>query len=283
MQTTILQAAPAAAAPRAATAAPLTADPATHAGTGSTLQRWAVLAYGLTVYGAFLGVFLYTVGFVSGLFTPTTLDGRSGADLGTALAINLACLAVFAIQHTIMARPAFKAWWTRLIPAAAERSTFVLTTSLILAVTFWQWRALPVEGVLWSTDGWLAVALGAIQFAGFGLVLVSTFLIDHWDLFGLRQVVLFFRQRAYTPPVFRENLIYNTVRHPLMTGFLIAFWAQPVMTPSRLLFAAVVTVYIVAIGLRFEERDLIAEHGDTYRDYRRRVPGLVPFVGRRAA
>lgn len=263
------------------------ADPATGARTGarpgSALQRWSVLAYGLVVYAGFLGVFLYTLGFVSGLIVPKTLDGGVGSSLGTALAVDLTCLAVFAIQHTIMARPAFKAWWTRIIPPAAERSTFVLVTSLILALTFWQWRALPLEGALWSTDGWLAIVLGAVQFAGFGLVLVSTILIDHGDLFGLRQVVSFFRQRRYTAPAFRENLIYSSVRHPLMTGFLIAFWSQPVMTPSRLLFAAVVTLYICVIGLRFEERDLIAEHGDAYREYRRRVPGLVPFIGRRGA
>jgi protein-S-isoprenylcysteine O-methyltransferase Ste14 len=241
----------------------------------SPLARGATLAYGLVVYLLFLGVFLYTIGFVEGFGVPVTVDGGRAAPLAEALLVNGGILALFAVQHTVMARSAFKRVWTRIIPPAIERSTFVLATSLILVALFAQWRALP--GVVWALEGPAAWILRAISFAGFGIVLVSTFLIDHFALFGLAQVVRYFRGTQAPEARFEERWFYRYVRHPLMLGFLIAFWATPVMSYGHLFFAVMVTGYIL-VGTHIEERTLVAEHGESYRAYRRRVPMFLPRI-----
>lgn len=244
----------------------------------SPLARAATLAFGVLAYLAFLGTFLFAIGFVGG-FAPLSVDGGRVAPLGEALLVNAALLGLFAVQHTVMARLAFKRVWTRIVPPAIERSTFVLATCLVFATIFSQWCALP--GVLWQLEGPAAWALHAVSALGYGLVLLGSFQIDHFALFGLAQTWRHFRG-VQTPPVhFEERGLYRRVRHPLMLGFLIAFWATPTMSFGHLFFAAMVTGYIL-IGTQIEERTLIAEHGEAYRAYRRRVPGLLPRL-RRAA
>jgi len=185
-------------------------------------------------------------------------------------------LGLFAVQHAVMARPAFKVWWTRIVPEAAERSTFVLATCVVLGLMVWQWR--PIEGTIWLIEQPIASGiLRALSFLGWGLVLFSSFLIDHFDLFGLRQVWLYFRGKEYTQHPFVERSLYHIVRHPLMLGFLIAFWATPNMTGGHLVFALLTTGYIL-IGTRIEERDLVKILGDDYIEYRARTPGLIPFL-----
>ncbi len=241
----------------------------------SAMTRFVTLVYGTVTYALFLAVFLYAIGFVTGFLVPKAIDSGPTSPLGESLLVNAALLGLFAVQHTIMARPWFKRAWTRVIPAAAERSTFVLVTVTILAVMFWQWRPLP--GVVWQVENTvLAGAMWGVCAIGWLLVLVSTFLIDHFDLFGLRQVVLFWRRIPYTNPVFQERSIYRFVRHPLLLGFMIAFWATPTMTWGHLFFALMTTGYML-IGIQFEEHDLLAEHGDDYRAYRERVSMLVPI------
>jgi len=240
-----------------------------------------VLIYGVAVYALFLGTFLYAIGFVAGALVPKGInDGAQPASVWRALLVNAGLLALFAVQHTIMARPAFKARWTALIPAAAERSTFVLATCLLLGLIFWQWQ--PLTGVVWHLDGAAAAALWAGSALGWGLVLLSSFLIDHFDLFGLRQVAMHARGVPYTKPVFQENWLYRMVRHPLLLGFLIAFWCTPHMTWGQLQFALVISLYVFLLGTVVEERDLVAEHGEAYAAYQRRVPKLIPFLKRRA-
>lgn len=252
--------------------------PATASSPGpGGVSRVLSLAYGSLAYALFLGTFLYAIGFVSGLFVPATVDGGLAAPLGEALAVNGGLLALFAVQHTIMARKAFKRRWTRLVPAQVERATFVLVTCVILTATFWQWRHLP--GTLWQVDGPAAWLLRGVSFLGWGIVLFSSFLIDHFELFGLRQVVRHFRGLPVAAPTFRERSLYRMVRHPLMLGFLLAFWSTPVMSMGHLFFAAMCTGYIL-FGIQVEERGLVTEHGEAYLDYRRRVPMLVP-LGRR--
>jgi len=254
-------------------------SPSTETSTGnaSATHRALVLAYGSLIYAGFLATFLYAIGFVTGLWVPKAINDGAAVPMGEALLVNASILMLFAVQHTIMARPGFKAWWTRIVPAAVERSTFVLATCMILGLLFWQWRPLPFDGVLWTVTNPIAVnALWTVCALGWGLVLYATFLIDHFDLFGLRQVVLHFRGKPYTDPKFQEKSMYRLVRHPLLLGFAIAFWATPVMTWSHLLFAAMTTLYML-VGIEFEERDLLAAHGDSYREYRRRVPMLLPL------
>ena len=234
-----------------------------------------VLTYGVVSYLIFFATFLYLIGFVGGFAVPVTLDvGGATSSTGTAIAINVLLLGIFAVQHTIMARRGFKEWWTRICPVPMERSTFVLITSLLLILMVVEWRPLPE--VIWNVGNeavrgviWVAFA------AGWGIVLLSTFLIDHFDLFGLKQSVLFARGKEYEQPHFQERLLYRVCRHPLMLGFLIAFWAAPTMTQGHLLFAVVTTVYIL-IAIQIEEHGLIAAHGDSYADYRRRVSMLMP-------
>ena len=240
------------------------------------MPRALVLAYGVAASLTLFATFLQLVAFVSGLPVPWTLDAAPVAPLGTALAVDLALVALFGVQHAVMARPAFKARIARWVPAPVERSTFVLAASACLWVLFLGWRG--VEGVVWSVGDPLAAgALHALAALGWGTVLLSTFLIDHFDLFGLRQVWLAFRGRPYTALRFRERALYAVVRHPLMLGFLVAFWAAPTMTASRLVFVLAMTAYVL-VGVRIEERTLRALHGDDYRDYAERVPGLVPFL-----
>jgi protein-S-isoprenylcysteine O-methyltransferase Ste14 len=246
----------------------------TAPGQASRASRIASLAYGSLAYVLFLATFLYAIGFVSGILVPETVDDGRRAGVIEALLVNGALLALFAVQHTIMARPAFKRRWTRIVPPQIERATFVLVTCLILGATFWQWRHLP--GTLWEVHGPVAWFLRGVSALGWGIVLFASFLIDHFELFGLRQVVRHFLGRPSEPPQFRERALYRVVRHPLMLGFLLAFWATPVMSTGHLFFAALCSGYIL-VGIQIEERTLVAEHGESYLDYKRRVPMLVPL------
>jgi protein-S-isoprenylcysteine O-methyltransferase Ste14 len=243
-------------------------------------RRLAVFAYGVICYAAFFGTFLYAVGFIGNFFVPTTLDGAPTTPFSSALAINLALLGLFAVQHSVMARPAFKRWWTKLVPVEAERSTYVLLSSVALVLMFWQWR--PMGGVIWDvTHPAARAALWGLFALGFGIVLLSTFLISHFDLFGLRQVWLYLRNRPYTFLRFKTPGLYRYVRHPLYVGWLFAFWATPTMTVAHLVFALMTTAYML-VAIQWEERDLVAHHGATYVAYRRQVPMLIPRFGRRA-
>ena len=237
-------------------------------------SRLGSLAYGATAYLLFLATFLYLVAFVSGVFVPKHVDSGEAAPLARALAIDGGFLTLFALQHTVMARRSFKRRWTRIVPKQVERSTFVLVTCAILIgmVACWQ----PLPQVVWHVEGAGAVALWSLAALGWATVLVSTFLIDHFELFGLRQVVLHALGRPHEEPRFRERGLYRMVRHPLMLGFLVAFWATPYMTVGHLFFAATCTGYIL-VALRIEEAGLIAAHGERYRDYVRRVPMLLPL------
>lgn len=237
------------------------------------MLRYVVLLYGLACYAAFFLVFLYAVGFIGGFIVPTKLDGPATASLGKALAIDLLLVLLFALQHSVMARPAFKRQWTRLVPESAERSTYVLATCIALGLMFWFWQ--PLGGIVWDMHGPVLRSTMWVLFGiGWLLVLVATFLINHFDLFGLRQVWLQFRGQPYTPLHFATPGPYRIVRHPLYVGWLLVFWATPTMTAAHLLFAASLTLYIL-IAIRFEERDLVAFHPD-YAEYRRRVPMLIP-------
>jgi protein-S-isoprenylcysteine O-methyltransferase Ste14 len=251
--------------------------PSTHLARIMT-KRIAFFAYGLVCYAVFFVTFLYAIAFVGGFGVPATLDGPATAPLAQGIAINAALLGVFAIQHSVMARRWFKERWTKIIPPALERSTYVLLASLALILLFWQWR--PLGGVVWEVHDPVARAVLYALFAfGFTLVLVATFLINHFDLFGLRQVWLYLTNKPYTKPQFGTPVLYRVVRHPLYLGFLFAFWATPKMTFAHLLFAVATTAYIL-IAIQFEERDLIHEHGQSYEQYRQRVPMIVPFLRR---
>lgn len=241
-------------------------------------KRLFFFAYGLAAYALFLFTFLYAIAFVGGFAVPRRLDGPLETSLPIAIAINCGLLTVFAVQHSVMARRWFKERAARLIPWTIERSTYVLCASLALLLLFWQWRPIGIE--IWTVEDTAARAVSWLLFAaGWLTVLIVTFLINHFDLFGLRQVWLPLRGRPYTPVSFRTPLPYQYVRHPLYFGFLLAFWATPTMTLAHLLFALATTAYIV-LAIQFEERDLVAEHGAAYEDYRRKVPMLVPGLRR---
>ncbi|HVJ14853.1 MAG TPA: NnrU family protein [Polyangiaceae bacterium] len=242
-------------------------------------MRWLAFVYGLTAYALFGAVFVAYVPFLANLGPLRGIDQGPPTPLPLALVIDLSLLALFGVSHSVMARPWFKERWTRVVPVPLERSTYVLIASLILALVMWQWRALPA--VLWDVQSEPARTLvWALAGAGIALLVASTFLIDHADLFGLRQVWLYARNRPYTPPPFRERWVYKLVRHPLMLGFLVWFWATPTLSVGRLVFALGLTVYIV-IGVAFEERDLSRVLGASYQDYRRRVRAFLPLPRRR--
>ena len=242
--------------------------------------------YGVVAYAIFLGTLLYAIGFVGNLIVPKSIDagwpaGAGDADLVASLLVNVLLMGLFAVQHSVMARPAFKRLWTRLVPAAVERSTYVLLASLALILLFAQWR--PITKTIWNvTDPTAVTVLVAIFWLGWALLVASTFLIDHFELFGLKQVVARMSGRPLPPPVFKTPLFYRYVRHPIYLGFLLAFWATPTMTAGHLLFATTTSAYIL-VGIWFEERDLIAMFGDTYRRYREQVRMFVPLPARRSA
>ncbi len=246
------------------------------------MSRIGIFIYGVLSYAVFFAVFLYGIGFIGGFLTPTSLDGVPTSTLGHALIVDLLLLAAFALQHSGMARPGFKAWWKRIVPEAAERSTYVLLSSLALAALYVCWE--PIGGILWSVpEGIVRGSVIGLYLFGWLLLLYTTFLIDHFDLFGLKQVWRRLSNRTYRAPIFRTPSLYKLVRHPLYIGWLTIFWAAPIMTVAHLLFALVTTAYIL-IAIRFEERDLVAAFGAVYVDYRARTPMLIPrlWSGRNA-
>jgi len=244
-------------------------------------RRIGVLAYGAVCYLIFLATFLYALGFVGGFVVPKSIDSAPELPFWLALLVDVGLLGVFAVQHSVMARPAFKRWLTRLIPAAAERSTYVLLSSAALLLSFWLWQ--PIGGDIWRVEQPLGAALLYVGFAfGWGLVLVTTFLINHFDLFGLRQVWAYFRAEPARPLAFVTPGPYRLVRHPLYLGWLCAFWFTPAMTVAHLVFALVTTAYIL-FAIRLEERDLEAEHGASYRRYKENTPMILPSLTRSAA
>lgn len=239
------------------------------------MKRLSMFIYGLFCYATFFGTFLYSIGFIGNLIVPKSIDSVPHVPMGTALFINLLLLGVFAVQHSLMARPFFKRWWTRIVPPAAERSTYVLFSSLALILLYGLWE--PMGGVIWNIRQpvlkWLLY--GGYAF-GWGLVLFSTYAINHFDLFGLRQTWLYARGRGYEPLVFVQPWIYRVVRHPLYVGWIFVMWATPTMTIAHLVFALATTAYIL-IGIQLEERDLQDAHPE-YSDYKRRVPMLIPSL-----
>lgn len=234
------------------------------------------LIYGVIAYIISMGTIVYIVGFVSGLIVPKNINSESESSVVLALLIDGALLSLFALQHSIMARPAFKSWWTKIIPEPIERSTYTLFSSLCLLLLFWQWQ--PVGGIIWQVESETAkILLLSLCLLGFGIVLISTILLNHFDLFGLRQVWLNFTGKKYEHLPFKTPLFYKHVRHPLYLGFIIAFWATPTLTATHLFFATVMTVYIL-IAIQFEENDLIKQLGVKYENYKRTAPMLIPFT-----
>ena len=245
------------------------------------LNKAIFLLYGITAYLAFFATITYAIGFVNGYLVPKGIDDGTQSPLIFAVAVNLALLGIFGLQHSVMARPGFKRWWTRYVPQPIERSTYVLFSSLILAATFYFWQ--PITALVWQVENPLAAAaLHTSYFVGWALVFGSSFIINHFDLFGLKQVFEHAIDRRPTPPSFVVRSLYRLVRHPLMLGFLIVMWSAPTMTLGHLLFSLGTTAYIF-VGLRFEERDLANDLGDQYRRYQENVPMVIPFAkGRRS-
>lgn len=239
------------------------------------MSRLQILLYGIAAYVLAMLSILYAIGFVENIVVPRSIDVGPTAPLGTAIVIDVALLGLFALQHSVTARRPFKQWLTQFIPVAAERSTYVLASAAILGLLFWQW--VPIPDAVWTIQNRiLASALTALSFVGWAIVLISTFLINHWDLFGLRQVFANWQGKVPAPPEFVTPHLYKFVRHPIYLGFLLAFWATPAMTVGHLLFAAATTGYIL-IGIWLEERDLVTAFGDAYRRYSRQVPMLLPW------
>ncbi len=241
------------------------------------MSRLLAFLYGIVAYALFLVVFLYAIGFVGNLAVPKSIDSGTEGALAPSLLINTLLLGLFAVQHSVMARPGFKRWWKQIVPEALERSTYVLLASLLLALLFWKWQPLP--RAIWEVQGAAGTyALWALFALGWLIVLLSTFMINHFDLFGLRQVYLNLRSMKYSHLTFKSLGLYKVVRHPIMLGFIIAFWAAPRMSVGHLFFSAVTTIYIF-LALQLEERDLVTFHGEDYRQYIKRVPMLLPWSG----
>lgn len=240
----------------------------------------AAFLYGALSYLVFLGSFLYAIGFVGNLVVPKGIDTGPEGPAGQALLVDVVLLGLFAFPHSVMARPGFKRWWTRFVPQSVERSTYVLISSLLLLLLFWKWQ--PITGVVWNVENQVGVvALDTLYWLGWVLVLYSTFAIDHFDLFGLRHVWRRFRRLEYVPISFRQPTLYKIVRHPLLLGFLIAFWSTPMMTEGHLLFSVATTGYVL-VGIFLEERDLVKAHGEAYERYQRQVRMLLPLRRRKA-
>ncbi|MBX8689378.1 isoprenylcysteine carboxylmethyltransferase family protein [Mycobacterium sp. 20091114027_K0903767] len=238
------------------------------------MKRLFVIGYGIVSYLAFVVAFLYAIAFVGNFAVPRTVDAGIAAPTSEAVLVNVLLLGVFAVQHSVMARIWFKRLWTRIVPQVIERSTYVLLSSLALFLLYWQWRTMPT--VVWNVESTAGrVILWALFWAGWATVFASTFMINHFDLFGLRQVWLNWRGRPYEDLEFRTVMFYRVIRHPIMAGFIVAFWATPTMTAGHLLFAGVSTAYIL-VAIQLEERDLVDTIGEQYRDYRHRVGMLAP-------
>ncbi len=239
------------------------------------MGRGIAVLFGVVCYAIFFLTFLYLIGFLSNLLVPRSIDVGPAATTLTALTINFALIALFGIQHSVMARPGFKEKWTKIVPTSVERSTYVLISGLLLILLYWQWRPMT-DQVIWEAEvAWAQYLAWAVFFGGFAIVLLSTFIIDHFDLFGLRQVWLNLRQKIYTNRDFKVTFFYKFVRHPLYVGWIMAFWGTPRMTAGHLLLAVGMTAYIL-IAIQYEERDLVQILGDDYAQYREKVPMLIP-------
>jgi methanethiol S-methyltransferase len=241
------------------------------------MKKTLILLFGIICYVIFFLTFLYSIGFVGNVFVPKTIDSGVGESMTFAIIYNVVLLSIFAIQHSVMARPAFKKWLTSFFSPAIERSIYVLLSSGALLLIFWKWQ--PMTNEVWNIENTMFVAIIEIIFwVGWIIVLISTFLINHFHLFGLLQVYDNFKNQTLSNPVFKKNLFYKTVRHPIMLGFIIAFWATPIMTYGHLLFAVVTTCYIFIAVKFLEEKDLVEMHGDVYREYQKNTPMIFPFT-----